>query len=401
MSEAGLVPLPPGAILLHVGPYKTGSTAIQSALFEQREALAEHGIYYPGKWRRLFREGHSLLRWAPRGLSVPPVSVWDEFAADLRTRADVRVCLSTEDFGRIRNRARSRKIVADLGPDRLHVLAVARAYHRLLPSHWQERVKSTEKLSYEEWLHQVFEGDDTQSAHRSFWSSHDIEQVAAVWLEQLPPDRFTVVVSDDADPLLLSRTFEQLLGLPEGLLAPAGSSNASLSMNAAELLRGVNQAFDDRGWSDRDYRRLVRDGVVPALQRAPRSGHDVPVPPLPEWVRPLVADRSRRRVEAIRALGINVVGDPERLLPPDQEPPHRADLAPGEVSLDAATAAVVGALDAALRQRAAEERARRRRAERRGPRVAPVRGPRVADVGARDLVRELGRRVRGRVRRRG
>lgn len=375
--------LPPDAVLLHIGPYKTGSTAIQASLFAQRDALAEHAVYYPGSWRRLFAEGHALMRWAPRGTSVPPESVWDDFAADIRSRSDVRVCLSTEDFGRIRNRARARKIVADLGADRLHVIAVARAYHRLLPSHWQERIKSHERLTYDEWLHCLFEGDDSVGAYRSFWSSHDIEWMASRWLGLLPPDRFTVVVTDDSDRDLLSRTFEQMLGLPRGLLAPTQEhANPSLSMNATELLRRLNAVFDEREWSDRDYRALVRGGIVPELQSAGRPVPDVPLPLLPRWVRPLVAERSRRRVAAIGSLGLDVVGDPDVLLLPEQPEGDPADMAPQQISVEGATAAVAGALDAAFRARAA----------------VPV-PPTMADVAGRDLLRELWRRGRLRVRR--
>ena len=235
--------------------------------------LADHGVHYPDKWRRLFREGHSLMRWAPRGRAVPPVSVWDDFAAGVRARNE-RVCISTEDFGRLRNPDRSRKIVSDLGADRLHVLAVARAYHRLLPSHWQERVKSTEKLTYDEWLHHVFEGDESQPANRSFWTSHDIKRMATQWLDVLPPDRFTVVVSDDSDRLLVSHVFERLLDLPEGLLAPAGSANASLSASACEVLRRVNQALRRAGLvrpplssAGAAWRRPGSPGCRPAVGR--------------------------------------------------------------------------------------------------------------------------------------
>lgn len=387
---ADLRPLPPAAVLLHLGPYKTGSTAIQQALFDHRDVLAERGVHYPESWRRLHREGHALMRWAPRGLAVPPVSVWDDFAAGVRARPE-RVCLSTEDFGRLRNPARVQKLVRDLGPERLHVLVVARAFHRLLPSHWQERVKSGEQLTYDAWLHQVFEGDDSQRAHRSFWTSHDIERTAGMWLEELPADRFTVVVTDDSDRLLLSRVFEQLLDLPAGLLAPAGGANASLSANAAELLRRVNTAFAEQGWSDRDYRRLVRGGVVRGLARG-RSPVDVPLPPLPAWVRPLVGERSRARVEAIGRLGVNVVGDPAVLLPPDGDarPGDLSETAPETVSAQAAAAAIVGILDAALRRTPARRRGRTAAA-------APVVTP-VSAVPGRAIARELARRARHRVR---
>jgi hypothetical protein len=337
------------------------------------------------------------MQFSPRGTTVPPESVWDDFAAGIRDRPDVRVCISTEDFGRISRSAPMRKIVDDLGADRLHVVAVARVYHRLLPSHWQERIKSHERLTYDEWLHALFEGDASQRAHRSFWTSHDIERMASLWLEALPADRFTVVVSDDSDRLLLSRTFEQLLDLPEGLLAPTGSSNASLSMNAAELLRRLNQVFDERGWSDRDYRTLVRSGVVAGLQQAGRTPYDVPVPRLPEWVRPLVAERSRRRIEAIHTLGINVVGDPERLMPPDDAAPDPADFAPESISVEAATAALAGALDAVFRRRDATLRAARTAARREAGRSGPA-DPPMSTVDGRALVRELGQRLRSRLR---
>lgn len=398
--------LPADAILLHIGPYKTGSTAIQQALSDQREVLAEHGVYYPDGWRRLFREGHSLMQWSPRGRPVPPVSVWDDFAAGIRARTDQRVCLSTEDFGRIREPAKSRKVVEDLGVDRLHVIAVARAYHRLMPSHWQERVKSHERRSYDEWLRELLETDDSHEVHRSFWTSHDLEFMAARWLDRLPPERFTVVVTDDSDRDLLPRTFEQLLGLPEGLLSPAESTNASLSMNAVEVLRQVNGTFEERGWPDRDYVRLVQEGMVRELQGAGRSTGDVAVPALPGWARPLVAERSRRRVEFLEALGVQVVGDPACLLLPDEPAADEADLAPDRISVDAAARAVSGAVAGALnRQRAlnAQLRKAQREVEQQPeppPEPQPTPAPSLAGWGGRDLARELWRRQRSRLRRR-
>ena len=387
--------LPEGAVLLHIGPYKTGSTAIQQALSDQREVLAEHGVYYPDGWRRIFREGHAVMQWSPRGRPVPPVSVWDDFAADIRARTDVRVCLSTEDFGRIRDPRKSHKIVEDLGPDRLHVIAVARAYHRLMPSHWQERVKSHERRPYDVWLRELLEGDDSHEAYRSFWTSHDVEFMASRWLDVLPPERFTLVVTDDSDRDLLPGTFEQLLGLPAGLLAPAESTNASLSMNAVEVLRRVNEEFAGRGWSDRDYVRLVQKGMVRELQAAGPGAGDTAVPALPEWARPLVAARSARRVEVIESLGINVVGDPAQLLLPEQPAPRAQDLAADRISVEAAALAVTGVVAEALeRQRALAGQVRKAV---RPPEAAPT----LADAGRRELLRELWGRQTARWHRRG
>jgi hypothetical protein len=386
--------LPDDAVLLHIGPYKTGSTAIQQALFDRRDELAAHGVYYPGRWRRLFREGHALMQWAPRGRQVPPESVWDQFAAGIRERTDVRVCLSTEDFGRIRESRKAHKVVADLGAARLHVIAVARAYHRLMPSHWQERVKSHERRSYDQWLRELLEGDDSGEVRRSFWTSHDVEFMTSRWLDVLPPERFTLVVSDDSDRGLLPRTFEQLLGLPDGMLEPEETTNASLSMNAAEVLRRVNGEFAERGWSDRDYVRLVQEGMVRQLQQADRGAGDAPVPALPGWARPLVAERSERRVELIRGLGVNVVGDPARLLLPDLPESSDQDLSPDRISVDAAAAAITGVVAAAMPP------AKRRAPAQRRPRTPTPTSPAAPSLGTasgRQLLQELVRRTRSRL----
>jgi hypothetical protein len=349
-AQSAISRIPPGHILVHIGPYKTGSTALQSALFARREELATHGVAYPGRWRRPLRPGHALMRWAPRGQKVPPVSVWDDFAADVRALADdrgQRVCLSTEDFGRLRRHERSEKIVTDLGgPERVHVVAVARAYHRLLPSHWQERVKSYETLSYDAWLHEVLEGSDQHRAHRSFWTSHDVERLTSMWLDLIGPDHFTLVVTDDSDRSLLAGAVEVMLGLPEGLLAGDQVANASLSRNAVEVLRRINLEFEGNSWSDGDYRRLVQHGMVRALQAAGRQGEDEGTVPLPPWAQPLLAERSDRRIDAIHSLGVRVVGDVECLRPPEALATSTEE--PTTISVDAAATAVAGVIAAAL-----------------------------------------------------
>ena len=41
--------LEPGTRLLHIGPHKTGTTAIQGALHLARERLAGERVVYPGR----------------------------------------------------------------------------------------------------------------------------------------------------------------------------------------------------------------------------------------------------------------------------------------------------------------------------------------------------------------
>ena len=150
---------------MHIGPYKTGSTAIQSSLHEHREELAAPAITYPGS---------STARCARAGpCSVAAASVRPTYrgrvgrdgrrgTSGARARGDHQRGLL---LGPPR---RARKLVDDLGADLVHVLIVARRLDKLLPSAWQERVKSVnETRTYDTWLREVLAKERTGRAARS------------------------------------------------------------------------------------------------------------------------------------------------------------------------------------------------------------------------------------------
>ena len=60
-DSPAVTPIPEGSVLLHIGPQKTGSTAIQESLHNAREQLAELGVYYPGPYRRPIEAGWAVL----------------------------------------------------------------------------------------------------------------------------------------------------------------------------------------------------------------------------------------------------------------------------------------------------------------------------------------------------
>ena len=385
---SALVPtLPEGACLLHIGPYKTGSTAIQSALFDARDALAAHGVAYPGRWRRAMRPGWAVLGYTPRGRRPTPISVWEEFCAGVRATEGKRVCVSTEDFGSA-GPARIERIVEDLGADRVHVVAVARRLDRLLPSQWQERVKSHDTITFDAWLQRVLGDDADDREHQRFWASHDVVATAERWHPFVGADRFTLIAADESDPDLIPRVFEQLLGLPAGLLVLPPATNASLSANATELVRRVNELFEEEGWPDATYHRLVQQAAVKQLIAAPRVPSEEPIPPLPPWAAARAAELSDRRVEELRAKGVRVVGDLDGLrLPTASAGPPGDVQRPEVVSLDTAVRAV-----SALVESTVAEAGRRRDSgrPRRRTRTAP---PSLEEIGGRELLRAVAGRV--------
>src|SRR4051794_4389054 len=175
MTTAGAA-VPEGTRLVHIGPHKTGSTAIQVALHGARDRLAEHGVAYvtTGGYRPR-KAGWALgLRGSPSGTSKPPMRQWQRFVEAVEAADAPRGCVSNEDFGRATKRQIAR-IVAGLGDQRVRVVAVARRLDRYLPSQWQERVKAGEKRGYDAWLRVVLDTDNPQPDwdRRNVWFSHD------------------------------------------------------------------------------------------------------------------------------------------------------------------------------------------------------------------------------------
>jgi hypothetical protein len=349
MNRAELL-LPDGARLLHVGPYKTGTTGLQASMFAAREQLLKHGVASPGPWRRAMREGWAVLGWAPRAREVPPIEEWTRLVREVESAGDQRVWISTEDFGKARPEQAAR-IVEDLGGDRVHVIAVARSFDRLLPSAWQERIKGYDERTLDQWLHDVLDDTPGNPAYQAFWASHDVERLMNSW-GSAAGDRFSLVVTDMSDRNFMLRTVEAMLGLPDGLLNEEEQFNPSLTMNACELVRRVNVQFSEQQWPDTTYHHLIQRGAIRRAMYAPRP-HDESIPPLPRWALERIEDLSEKRIATIQATGARVIGDLESLRTPVPDSASAAAIAtPGTISMDQAEAAVSGAVEGALRVQA-------------------------------------------------
>jgi hypothetical protein len=396
--------LPEGACLLHIGPYKTGSTAVQSAMHGARPRLAEHGVVYAGRGTRDRRAGWAVMEREPRGREAPRIEEWHALVDEVRAARQQRVCVSNEDFARL-GQTYVDRIADDLGRDRLHVLAVARRFDRLLPSQWQERVKCHETATYDLFLREVLDPDSEHPVHRAFWASHGVEGMVERWGAAVGPENVTVVVSDDSDRHLLLHTFESMLGLPRGFLALDERSNPSLPINGVEFLRRLNERFDeDSDLTDWAYFHLIQRGAIPRMKYAPRSQVDAPIPPLPAWAAKRVAELSLERVASLTDLGVNIVGDPKVLLTdPAVDAPAGLPLPPESLSLDLAVKAVEGVVEATLKARRQAKRqvaSTKPAAKKTHVRKNPVPAGRpVEETRAADLLREAARRATSRARR--
>ena len=370
--------LPEGSLLLHIGPPKTGSTAIQQTLHESREALAAHGVLYPGTRRRARSASSAILGSGPAvGRERPRIEQWRALVEEI-DQSDLPVaCLSHENFSRADDAAVER-ILADLRAERTHVVYVARRLDKVLPSHWQEHVKAWRTLSYDEYLHRML---DEPPAGKTIWPPHDVAAVVGRWAARVGHDRVTVLVADEQDRGLVARTFEAMLGLPEGLLVPSDRrTNTSLSFTETEAMRALNRMAREQQWTPREYWQVVQVGVVDALGgRA--SADDARIAGLPAWAFERVAERADRQISAIRDSGVRVIGDPERLRVADVARPAELPAPVDAVPLDLMAAMVQGAVDGARALHRRELREARRSA------AAPE------DLDGRRLLRLLAGRV--------
>ncbi len=316
--------LPPGSRLLHIGPHKTGTTAIQVSLQKSRRRLAEHGVRYVGINRARRAAWAIGVRGAPGVLARQPEKRWHDLVADLHDDPSPRACISNEDFGRAEP-PQVRRIADELGGREPHVVTVVRRLDKLLPSLWQQRVKVGSPLDYDAWLRIVLDrpgepatwDDPTSSQHTertNVWYAHDVGALVRRWADVVGPERITLIVTDDSDRELLPRTFERMLGLPTDLLALyPDESNRSLPWGEVEFIRAINEALIARGIPQHERRRLVARGLVPDLMARPAADRSRSSPPLPAWAAPVVQELNDARVDAIGTLGVRIVGDPDSL----------------------------------------------------------------------------------------
>ncbi|GAA2757794.1 hypothetical protein GCM10009872_31540 [Actinopolymorpha rutila] len=339
--------MPTGTRLLHIGPHKTGTTAVQAALFEIRDQLAERGIYYPSYDRHPM---HAVLavtgRHSMMGDDPPKGRHWDRLLAEVTAADDQTGVISSEFFSEAAPDAIAR-IVEDLGGERVHVVVTLRPLVKILPSQWQQYVQNGQRTTYENWLHHMLRVPPYEQPNPSFWRRHRHDRLIERWVDVVGRDRVTVVVVDDSHRDMVLRVFESLLGLPDGTLpAVQVATNRSLSLGEIEMVRRFNVEFRSQDeLPDNFYSRLVRYGAIQRMKQARRPGPDEPRVTTPRWAQEQAVEIGQEIANWVAGSGVRVIGDLELL---HQQLPEAAENATSEATVDpeAAAQALFGAIAA-------------------------------------------------------
>lgn len=98
-GPAAVTPLPAGTRLLHIGPHKTGTTAIQGALFEAKDALPAHGVEFPAHSRHPMEAAlAACARPATMGDAVPTERHWKRLIDQVKAARERTAVISSEFF---------------------------------------------------------------------------------------------------------------------------------------------------------------------------------------------------------------------------------------------------------------------------------------------------------------
>jgi hypothetical protein len=301
--------VPEGALLLHIGPPKTGTTTVQGAFHACRAAVLAQGVRYLGRARH---SGSGVLAVTgrpsfQRDSGAPPIRRWEELAREARSADEARLLLSSEFFADAEPPAIDR-IVADLGRQRLRVVVTLRPLAAILPSQWQQYVQSFMPLAYDAWLEGVFNAPRGEVTP-TFWRRHRHDELVQRWAAAVGADRVTVVVIDEADHEHVLRVFEAMLGLEDRTLA-AGSDAANRSMTLPEIeaVRAVNLRFRAAGLGNALYHRAMHFGAT-AYMKWRVLPPDEPRIRTPAWALERAGELQREMNAAIAATGVRVVGD--------------------------------------------------------------------------------------------
>ncbi|WP_372733807.1 hypothetical protein [Nocardioides sp.] len=350
-------------LVLHIGSMKSGTSFIQNVLGENKDALMEQGVLFPGaRWKAQVAAVRDLS--GTGGPGQPPMDEagpWRTLCDEIHAWPGTAV-VSMEFLGP-RTTAQIERVVASFPDTSIEVVLSCRDLARQIPAMWLESVQNGSTTGWQDFLDAVRTEDKSVVAGRNFWRHQAIPAMARRWAGGIAPHSLTLltVPRPGAEPGLLWQRFASILDVD-----PAGCdlevrANPSIGLATAQMLLRLNRRMQkDDGTLPASYDKYVKHilakrGLVERQRIEPKLG----------LAQGWVVKRGQQQVKRLRADGHRVVGDLDELLPVPVEGIH-AD----EVSLEQELDAAVEGLAHMVGAWSVSERRKRRRERRRAARAA-------------------------------
>lgn len=294
-------------VYLHIGLPKTGTTFLQTTMWENRRALRRQGFLYPGTSRMDHYHASQEVRGASPAKLGEHAGVWGRLVDQLAGWEGTG--LVSHEFLSMATADQAKAAVAALAPAEVRVVVTLRSYVLQFPAIWQEALKMNSDLGFDEFMDKAL-ADQLRGGWS--WHSQDIPRVLGHWAEAVPADRLTVITVPPP-------------GAPRGLLWERWCT--ALGIDDSEFDLDVSYANESLGAAQAALLLRVKPHLSGPLENGPVRhrwvrkyfGHEVLVPqrgqrfgPRPHHVAQL-SERSAAARDWIRERGFPVVGDLEDL----------------------------------------------------------------------------------------
>lgn len=346
-------------VFLHLGTPKSGTSYLQAVLGQNKQRLARDGLLFPGEsWADQVRATRDILDANPHGHRPPQVEgAWERIVEEMGGYTGN--CVISMEWLVAATTEQAERILATLEPQRVEIVITVRDLGRQVPAAWQEFVQNWETWTWRSFLEDLTADEPLATpAGRLFWEQQDLGRLLSTWRDVLPADRIHVVTvpPKGAPPGELWARFARVLAVSayDYNLVNSGG-NESLGLASSELMRRINLLTRQRNVAWPEYEARYKNGVA-KRGLSKRKGVEGSVT-VPEEFHGWLAARGAQQVEAIRAAGVDVVGDLEDLAPQLLREGDQPEDVPAEQLLDAALHALLYATGAHSAQ---TERLRRR-----------------------------------------
>ena len=174
--------VPEGTRLVHIGPFKTGTTSLQAAFHAGRAAMHEQGVHYTGPNAQpvgpvMAATGRAHVMFG----EPPPIKAWRRLVREVEEAPEPRVVVSSEFFSDAPSEA-IRRIVNDLDPSRVHIAVTLRPLARNHPI----AVAAVRPGRNADRVRRLAADDPRRPADGSpslFWQRHRHDQLIARWAD--------------------------------------------------------------------------------------------------------------------------------------------------------------------------------------------------------------------------
>jgi hypothetical protein len=332
-------------VFLHVGTPKSGTTYLQTILWQNVDVLQENGFLLPARFKAHYAAAKGVtdrttlksaigfrIGTAWRRLSKL-INEWD---GDASIGHELLAPATTQQA----NEAKA------LLEGEIHLVITARALNKQLSASWQEQVKGGMYHPFSAFL-SIIE-DKTTVQGEWFWDVQDVPAIVARWGEGIPADRVHIVTvpPEVSDPGELWKRYCTALGIDaDAYDADIPTMNASLGPVEAELLRRIHARRDPR-FTDPQRQRWTRRLLAIEIL-GERRGVGMSGPTTHPWLE----DRTESMIAEIAERGYDVIGTLDDLKWAPPAATTRAIETVTEAELDELSRWTIGRLQEELVQR--------------------------------------------------